>query len=50
MKRLIRDLWHFALQRKRWWLIPLLFLTVLVGLLGVLLGHPAVAPFLYTVF
>jgi hypothetical protein len=50
MRRLFRDLWSFARQRRKWWLLPLLLICVLMAQLGWVLAHPVVAPFLYSLF
>ena len=50
MRRFLRDLWLFAKTRRRWWLLPLVVLCVLVAHLAFVLGHPAIAPFLYSIF
>jgi hypothetical protein len=50
MRRFLRDLVRFAIERRKWWLLPLLLVCVVVSLIAVALGHPAVAPFLYSLF
>lgn len=46
----LRDLWRFLKVRKRWWLLPMLLVLLLVGLLIILSANSAVAPFVYTIF
>ena len=46
----IRELWSFMAVRKKFWLLPILFMLVLFGGLVVLSKGSAVAPFIYTVF
>ena len=46
----LRELWRFMLVRKKFWLLPILFMLVLFGGLVVLSKGSAVAPFIYTVF
>jgi len=46
----LKDLVAFLLERKKWWLAPILLVLVLLGLLLVFSGGTAVAPFIYTVF
>ena len=46
---LLRELFEFVLQNKKWWLIPILIVLLVLGLL-VALGSAGLAPFLYTVF
>lgn len=46
----LRDLWNFLRVRKKWWLAPLIVVLILLGLLIVLGGSSALAPFIYTLF
>ncbi len=46
---LVSEFWHFLMQTKKWWLLPIVLALVLLGLL-VLLGGSAAAPFIYTLF
>lgn len=46
----IRDIWGFLRERKKFWLLPALVVLLLVGVLIVVGGSTAVAPFIYTVF
>tara|TARA_Y100001970_G_C13809892_1_gene639473 strand:- start:313 stop:465 length:153 start_codon:yes stop_codon:yes gene_type:complete len=42
---------HYLKARKRYWMIPLYVLLLIIGTLLVIgQGTPAVAPFIYTVF
>jgi len=43
------DLWGFLRDNKKWWLLPILILFLLLGLLIVLSGT-GLAPFIYTIF
>ena len=45
-----RQLWAMMRERKKWWLLPLLVLCVLIGLLLVFAQTSALAPFIYTIF
>ena len=36
--------------RKKWWLIPILLVMLLVGALLVFAQGPPLAPFIYTIF
>jgi len=47
---LVMELIRFLGSRKKFWLIPLVILTLLFGFLVVLAQSSAVAPFIYTVF
>jgi hypothetical protein len=46
----LRELMEFMLVRKKYWLIPVVILMVLLGGLVVLSKGSAVAPFIYTIF
>jgi hypothetical protein len=46
----ISELWQFMRVRKKFWLLPLLLVMVLVGGLLVVVQGTAVAPFVYTFF
>ena len=50
MLELIKDLWAFMRERKKFWLAPILVVMVLLGTLIVLAQGSAVAPFIYTLF
>jgi hypothetical protein len=50
MLDLVRDLWEFMRVRKKFWLLPVIFVLVLTGALIVLAQGSAVAPFIYTLF
>lgn len=47
---LLRDLWAFMRERKKFWLAPMIIVMVLLGGLIVLAQGSAVAPFIYTLF
>ncbi len=47
---LVRELWAFLRARKKWWLAPLIFVMLLVGVLLVFAQGSALAPFIYTIF
>ena len=44
------DLWEFLRVRKKFWLLPILVVLLVVGGLVVLTQGSAVAPFIYTLF
>ena len=44
----IAELWAFMRVRKKFWLLPILIMVVLLGGLLVLSQGSAVAPFIYT--
>jgi NAD/NADP transhydrogenase beta subunit len=50
MLDLLRDLWAFMKVRKKFWLVPIIVVALLLGALIVLSQGSAVAPFIYTLF
>jgi hypothetical protein len=44
------DLWDFLKERKKWWLLPIIFVLLLVGFLLVFASSSALAPFIYPMF
>jgi hypothetical protein len=46
---LLGEFWLFLKYNKKWWLLPILIVLLLLGLL-VLLGGTAIAPFIYPLF
>ena len=47
---IIGELWAFMKVRKKWWLGPIIFMLLLLGLLLVFTQGSALAPFIYTLF
>ena len=47
---LVSELWAFMRVRKKWWLLPIILVMVLVGALLVFAQGSALAPFIYTIF
>ncbi len=47
---LAREFWSFLVVRKKWWLLPIVVVMVLVGTLLVFAEGSALAPFIYTIF
>ncbi len=47
---LVREFWEFMRVRKKWWLLPIFLVLVLVGSLLVFAQGSALAPFIYTIF
>ncbi|MCI0372499.1 MAG: DUF5989 family protein [candidate division NC10 bacterium] len=50
MGELITELWDFMKERKKFWLLPILVVLMLLGSLIVLTQGSAVLPFIYTLF
>lgn len=40
----------FLMQRKKYWLLPIIIVLVLLGLLLIAVQNSVVAPFIYTLF
>jgi hypothetical protein len=43
-------LWGFLKNRKKFWLLPIIVVMLMLGTLIVLAGSSAIAPFIYTLF
>ena len=50
MMGFIAEYWQYMIQRKKFWLAPILFFLLLFGGLIILTEGSAVAPFIYTMF
>jgi hypothetical protein len=50
MVSFVVELWHFLKSRKKYWLLPIILMSVVFGGLVVLTSGSAVAPFVYTLF
>lgn len=46
----LKELWAFMRTRKKYWMLPVLVVMILLGSLLVLAQGTAVAPFIYTLF
>jgi hypothetical protein len=47
---LLREFWAYMRVRKKWWLLPIIVVMLLVGSLLVFAQGSALAPFIYTIF
>ncbi|MEK7755618.1 MAG: DUF5989 family protein [Planctomycetota bacterium] len=47
---LIKEFFLFIKQEKKWWLVPLISVLLLVGALIVFAGSSPLAPFIYPLF
>ena len=47
---ILKDLWLFIKERKKFWLAPIILILLLLGLLIVFGAGSAIAPFIYTLF
>ena len=50
MLELIKDLWSFMRERKKFWMAPIIVVFLLLTVLIVFAEGSAVAPFIYTLF
>jgi len=46
----LKDLLQFFMQRKKFWLLPLVLVLLLFGVLVVMTSGSGIAPFIYSVF
>ena len=49
-KNLLAELWSFMRVRKKWWLLPIIIMLILVGILIVFGQSSALSPFIYALF
>lgn len=47
---IVKDLIDFIVNRKKYWMIPIIIVLVLFALLFALAEGTAMAPFIYTIF
>jgi hypothetical protein len=47
---LLRELWAFMKVRKKWWLLPIVAVLILIGGLLIFAQSSVLAPFIYTIF
>ncbi len=50
MLDLLKDLWGFMKERKKFWLAPIIIVLLLLGILVIFAQGSALAPFIYTLF
>jgi len=50
LMEIIKDMWGFMKERKKFWLVPVIIVLMGVAILLVLGGSSAIAPFIYTLF
>lgn len=48
--RFLKEIWAYMKVRKKWWLLPIVVMSLLVGLLIVFGQSSPMAPFLYPIF
>jgi len=47
---LLRELWAFMRERKKFWLLPIVVILLAFGVIIVMTQGSAIAPFIYTLF
>lgn len=50
MMEFLKDIFTFLMERKKWWLIPIIIALLLLGLLIIFAESSAIAPFVYPMF
>ena len=50
MLNFIKEFFEFLVERKKYWLFPVVIVLAIFGILIILSQGSAVAPFLYTIF
>jgi len=46
----LKEIWKFLKVRKKFWLLPIILVMLLLGVLLVFAQGSAIAPFIYTLF
>ncbi|MEJ5352072.1 MAG: DUF5989 family protein [Melioribacteraceae bacterium] len=47
---IMKELWIFLRERKKWWLMPIVIFLIIIGGLIILTQGSALAPFIYAIF
>jgi len=47
---ILKEIWEFLRERKKWWLAPLMIMLLLLAALLVFSQSSALAPFIYSLF
>jgi hypothetical protein len=50
MMSLLKEVWDFMKTRKKFWLLPIILVMLMVGALLIFAQGSAIAPFIYTLF
>ncbi len=50
MLTIVKDLWMFMRVRKKFWMLPIIVMLVLLGGLIILSEGSAIGPLIYTIF
>jgi len=49
-KSLLGEVWTFLRVRKKWWLLPIIIMLMIVGILIIFGQSSALSPFIYALF
>ncbi len=47
---LLKEFWDFLKENKKWWLLPIIIMLVLLGILIIFGQSTPASPFIYTLF
>ena len=47
---IVKEFWSFLKERKKYWIMPIVFFLLLLGFVLVLSKGSALAPFIYSIF
>jgi len=47
---MLKDIWGFLMTRKKWWMLPIVLVLVLMAGLLILTESAVIAPFIYALF
>lgn len=47
---ILKEIWQFLRERKKWWLAPLVIMLLLLSALIIFSQGSALAPFIYSLF
>lgn len=47
---LVKEIWLYLRQNKKYWLIPIIFILILMSVLLIVAQSSALAPFIYSIF
>lgn len=48
--QILKEIFEFLMEKKKYWIIPIIIILLLIGILVVLSEGSAIAPFIYTLF
>ena len=50
MWSIIKEFWEFLKERKKFWLLPIVLVLLILGFVIFITAGSALAPFIYTIF